>query len=380
MSMSLISLTKVTEATQRYLKANLPLAFEDSYDSEFERLIAGAMLEIRVGSHELIRSNDSFVRLLAVTFEETKRENELVAMKPILVVELANIRHGKSLTLNEFIENRSEIIPAATKHSLISDLLQGMLALHSIGVIHSDIKPENVLIFGDEDEKICAKFSDFGFCWLQNTEDNPLDGATPIWAAPEQLGYNLVSTDREDAGASLSSSALGRGELYKYHQGTVSLSEGIRTKRDFFSLALLLWYLLLEKMPYDLGDRPSWDKIRTVKREDNLRGKLNNDFESNFHVTLDGDQMRQIFPNYSEIRHDSLHYWSNELSKQKEINAVLEIFKSAKEQQWDSKRWRWTSLTSKWHHYVRLFIYWNIAMMPSRRMFSLQTLLSLINE
>ncbi|KAL1914549.1 uncharacterized protein VTP21DRAFT_8174 [Calcarisporiella thermophila] len=73
---------------------------------------------------------------------------------------------------------------------VFTEILQGLSFLHSHGIIHRDIKSDNILLSLRGDVKI----SDFGFCshMLSSTKRHTLVG-TPYWMAPEMLsrrGYN----------------------------------------------------------------------------------------------------------------------------------------------------------------------------------------------
>jgi serine/threonine protein kinase len=53
------------------------------------------------------------------------------------------------------------------------------------GAIHGDIKPENVLIFGDDTERLVAKVADFGFSTFAVEGESIRMPKSPPWEAPE---------------------------------------------------------------------------------------------------------------------------------------------------------------------------------------------------
>ena len=56
-----------------------------------------------------------------------------------------------------------------------------------IGVIHGDIKPENVLVFAEYDGRYAAKVTDFGYSTLFTTDSEliVMPGLSKVWKAPE---------------------------------------------------------------------------------------------------------------------------------------------------------------------------------------------------
>lgn len=63
------------------------------------------------------------------------------------------------------------------------EVATGIDALHAHGIIHSDIKLENILVFTDNEAH--AKIADFGHSILDTGEERTLLGGTERYAAPE---------------------------------------------------------------------------------------------------------------------------------------------------------------------------------------------------
>ncbi|KAL8687743.1 MAG: hypothetical protein Q9218_006175 [Villophora microphyllina] len=99
---------------------------------------------------------------------------------PALVVEYAE--HG---TLTQFLR-RYFNLKFYWKHSLCLDIAQGLSALHASGLVHGDVKADNVLICHHPGRKYIAKLSDFGFSIISATESDAIwMGGTEPWQAPE---------------------------------------------------------------------------------------------------------------------------------------------------------------------------------------------------
>ncbi len=76
---------------------------------------------------------------------------------------------------------------------IVDQMLAALAYTHARGVIHRDVKPENIVVVeGDEPDRPMAKLLDFGFARVEDDSDNKLTAVnqdafgTPQYMAPEQ--------------------------------------------------------------------------------------------------------------------------------------------------------------------------------------------------
>lgn len=68
---------------------------------------------------------------------------------------------------------------------LLWHMLKALVALEQAQLIHRDLKPDNILYFGNPDETCIFKLADFGECNL--VDQARTESGTPIFRAPEVL-------------------------------------------------------------------------------------------------------------------------------------------------------------------------------------------------
>lgn len=158
---------------------------------------------------------------------------------PVLVVEYAD--HG---TLED-LQRRAQRLPQDTKIRLGLDVALALRELHECGIVHGDVKSQNILIFSHPQRAYVAKVANFGFSVVEAMANSEVTiGGTQPWKAPESR-------------APISAYAL--------------------KLTDIFSFGLLLWTIAINgKNPFDLiipsqlhGSARTME-IERLKQEDEL--------------------------------------------------------------------------------------------------------------
>ena len=110
------------------------------------------------------------------------------------------------------IVNRYPALPFETKRLISLDIAKGLSALHQCGVVHGDVKTDNVLMI--ESTRWIAKIADFSHSVLVTNNDEFLPGGTRPFNAPEWRdklpAAKLFKTDVFSFGLVLSCVLVGR--------------------------------------------------------------------------------------------------------------------------------------------------------------------------
>ncbi|ORY12040.1 hypothetical protein BCR34DRAFT_600974 [Clohesyomyces aquaticus] len=140
------------------------------------------LFEIRALLHEPVRYHPNLVRLLGIQWGLSPISESTY---PVLIVEYASL--GTFMAL----QASSKPLSFQLKQKLCYDVGRGLSALHSSGVVHGDMKHENVLIFPSKTAfngiQYTAKLADFGGTVMDMTHDELRILETFTWPfeAPE---------------------------------------------------------------------------------------------------------------------------------------------------------------------------------------------------
>jgi serine/threonine protein kinase len=181
--------------------------------------------------HPLIRRSKYVVDLLGLSWEPAPTEREQWLVVPALVMEYAD--EG---TLDDLLQCGEGVVSFELKFKLALDVALGLETLHRHGLVHSDLKANNVLLFRSQSETLVAKISDFG-CAVHDfgpSETVQLPPYWPRWDAPEARP------------------PIKPFMVEKVPKVDVKVEEV--PKVDVYCFGLLFWQMMLDgKTPFDRG-------------------------------------------------------------------------------------------------------------------------------
>ncbi|KAK2735763.1 hypothetical protein FQN57_001143 [Myotisia sp. PD_48] len=143
-------------------------------------LLRAVLLELRVLTHPPLKNHPNIIKMLHLMWEPDP--DLLDHAWPTIVLE-----HAENGTLADFQEDYPNL-PFWVKKKLCLDVGNGLLALHASGIVHGDLKSENILICNTDSARgVVAKLADFGCAVtdLDPSDTLKLPAFTLPWNAPE---------------------------------------------------------------------------------------------------------------------------------------------------------------------------------------------------
>ncbi|KAI1211927.1 uncharacterized protein F4807DRAFT_458132 [Annulohypoxylon truncatum] len=157
------------------LKTFRPHGYDNASGSKAARsyrceVYQAILREIRSFCHPALRGHPNIIQLLFIGWQEESRF-------PIMAMELGE--HG---SLDFIIREANPGPTPIQKRHITLDIALGLRAIHRAGLVHGDLKPDNVLIKAHNDpcRQLTAKLIDFG----GSSPGEPVH-FTPLWSAPE---------------------------------------------------------------------------------------------------------------------------------------------------------------------------------------------------
>jgi serine/threonine protein kinase len=158
-------------------------------------------LEVRSGKHVAVKIIEGPAAKTATWAERLLREVDLLkSIRHPNVVEVydgGRRDDGSPYLVMEYLEGetlgqlmrRTPILPVDMALVIATEIAGGLAASHALGVIHRDVKPDNIFLIEEGTTVRRAKVFDFGFARLQGAEGLTAKGfivGTPEYMAPEQ--------------------------------------------------------------------------------------------------------------------------------------------------------------------------------------------------
>lgn len=187
---------------------------------------------------------------------------------------------GKSLA---HYTDASRLLPFSTIAEIIYKCCKALEYAQQQGVIHRDIKPDNILLHGQSDIKI----SDFGAAFIVNQQTTQIGGVgSPAYMSPEQVS-----------------------ELILTHQ------------TDIYSLGVTMFQLLTGKLPFDADNNFSLIyQIMNVEPQaaSKLRPEVPPELDAIVLRAMEKDLSRR-YQTWDQFAHDLMSFFSKSVVTQTEI-------------------------------------------------------------
>ena len=258
--------------------------------------------EVRFLSYNLLRKHPNIVPLLGISWTVEKELDGRSTLLPVAIVEL------QDYTLAQFIDQSDETLSITLKAVLISDIISGLATLHKAGLVHSDIKLENIMI--SKAHRPIAKIVDFGYS-IQKFYGDLEKGSTRAWMSPESHLEILQKQSKSNTGGQQGGrdqneerDIASYASLLTDHDEVEHTKQGKHQARDIFSLGLVAIFILKGDSP--LGHAFGEDDRKWLFLKLNSEADMRSWLRSNFRYLDEGSGTQHQDDSRSEASSSSI--------------------------------------------------------------------------
>jgi serine/threonine protein kinase len=170
------------------------------YRAEHAKLGREVALKLLRGDYA--KRRDAVLRF----FQEAKTVNRVRHRNIVDVTDFVELDDGTTFIIMEFLRGQSlgkwarTGIDMPRALAVLVQICDGLGAAHAVGVVHRDLKPDNVIVVPTSDGAELVKLLDFGVAKLLNRDDEDIGFqtaagsviGTPAYMSPEQAGGMVV--------------------------------------------------------------------------------------------------------------------------------------------------------------------------------------------
>jgi serine/threonine-protein kinase len=170
-------------------------------------------------------------RLRSIHVVQTFDHGDMENGAPYIVMELL-----EGATLTQFVEQHGPMPPRLVA-MMVAQVVKVLHRAHVLGIVHRDIKPDNIFITDDSDYELFIKVLDFGIAKQKRVGAEPLTATGVVVGTPEFMSPEQAIS-----------------------------SKNIDYRSDLFSLAVVTFYALTGELPFDSkSDDPLWLQMSSGK-------------------------------------------------------------------------------------------------------------------
>ncbi|RYP23251.1 hypothetical protein DL765_001160 [Monosporascus sp. GIB2] len=140
--------------------------------------------EILALGHPQLRSHPNIVRLIAISWEIREQLAGKAEIWPVLLFEKTEYKDLEHFMRDPDGKRKSQSISMETRLKMCAEIAGALEVIHRHDIIHGDVKPENILVFGESPNAVVAKIADFGYSTVGSRDHITVAESSP-WVAPE---------------------------------------------------------------------------------------------------------------------------------------------------------------------------------------------------